>query len=225
MVKKRERLLRPLLLALLAVLVLTGAAAQRAVYDGERIYDNSSGAVCYVRSLTEAGALKTAGSCFIISADGIALTASHVVRDAASVHVVLPSGEELSGVTVLEADAMTDVAVLRLPARKEAYPSVPLDTLDPRSGERVYAIGYPLKTVKIISDGIVSNPAAKINGLERLLVSADLASGMSGGPILSEHGAVVGMASATLRTMNGVSTSPTTAQLRSAAGEFTTGAR
>lgn len=217
---------RPLFaaLAVLAVLaVLTGAAAQRASLDGDRIYDDSAGAVFYVRSLTESGTLKTAGSGFTVTKEGIALTASHVVRGAARVNVVLPSGEELADVEVLDRDDATDVTVLRLPTRTGGYPFVSLDTLDPRSGERVYAIGYPLKTTKIITEGIVSNPSATINGLGRLLISADLASGMSGGPVISQHGAVVGMASATLRTMNGVSTSPTAAQLRDAAQRFTTG--
>lgn len=206
--------------ALLCAGALAGAAAQRLALDGNRIYDNAAPAVCYVRGLTETGTLKTTGSCFTVSKDGVALTAAHVVRGTAEVRVVLPSGTELTGVKVLSRDDLTDVAVLQLPARAEGYPALKLATDAPRSGERAYAIGYPLKTTRIMTDGIVSSPLAVINGIERLLVSAELASGMSGGPILSQYGDVIGLASATVRTMNGVSASPTPAQLAGAAAAY-----
>ena len=206
--------------ALLAVGVLTGAAVQRVILDGNRIYDNAAPAVCYVRGLTETGTLKTTGSCFTVTKDGVALTAAHVVKGTAEVRVVLPSGAELTGVKVLSRDDLTDIAVLRLPARTEGYPALKLGADAPRSGERAYAIGYPLKTTKIMTDGIVSSPLATINGVERLLVSAELASGMSGGPILSQYGDVIGLASATVRTINGVSASPTPAQLAGAVAAY-----
>jgi len=206
--------------ALFAVALLTGAAAQRKPLDGDRIYDSAAGAVCYVRGLTETGALKTTGSCFTVTRDGVALTAAHVVKGVAEVRVVLPTGAELTGVQVLSRDELTDVAVLRLPQRPEGYTALALEADAPRTGERAYAIGYPLKTAKIMTDGIVSSPRSVINGIERLLISADLASGMSGGPILSQYGGVIGLASATVRTMNGVSTSPTPAQLSAAVAAY-----
>ena len=202
--------------ALLAAVFLLGAKMQRTEYSGAAIYANNAGAVFYVRAMTAEGKLKTSGSGFTVSADGLALTAAHVIRGADKVHVVLPDGKELADVEVVERDDLTDVAVLRLPARKEAYPFLKLEQEQVDSGEAVYVIGYPLKTVKLIHDGIVSAPTATINGVERLLISAELASGMSGGPVICQHGAVVGLASATVRTMNGVSASPATAQLREA---------
>ena len=208
--------------ALLVVGLLTGAGLKRASYSGEEIYADCAEAVFYVRALTDAGNLKTAGSGFAVSADGLALTASHVIRNATSVNVVLPSGEELVNVQVLERDDLTDVAVLRLPARKTAYPFLTLETGAKNSGEAVYAIGYPLKTVKLIHDGIISAPLATINGIDRLLISTELASGMSGGPVICRHGGVIGLASATVRTMNGVSASPTTAQLIAAVARHQT---
>lgn len=50
-----------------------------------------------------------------------------------------------------------------------------------RHGEAVYALGYPLKNTAIITEGIVNTPAADINGRSRILTSAQVASGMSGG--------------------------------------------
>ncbi|MFD2876769.1 hypothetical protein ACFTAO_13560 [Paenibacillus rhizoplanae] len=45
----------------------------------------------------------------------------------------------------------------------------------------MYALGYPLKNTAIITEGIVNTPAADINGRSRILTSAQVASGMSGG--------------------------------------------
>ena len=197
----------------LTITVLIGAAYQRAKLDGEEVYISSADAVFYVRTLTESGALKTTGSGFAITKDGIALTAAHVVKGAANIHIVLPTGEELDGVTILDDDPFADIAVLRLPIRDNDYNFLEIDTEIPQSGQKAYAVGYPLKTTKIMTDGIVSSPKSLINGTERMLVSTDLANGMSGGPIINQYGEVIGLASATLRTMNGISTSPTTVQL------------
>lgn len=211
--KKIGRVLALIILPVLCLALFAGAAVQKAEYPGEGVYAAAEEAVFYVRSLDAKGALKTAGSGFTIREDGLAMTASHVIRNAAEVHVVLESGEELSGVRVLSCDDLTDVAVLMLPEREGGYAFLKLSEEMPLQGEAVYAVGYPLKTVKIISDGIVANSEARINGIERTLVTSDFASGMSGGPVLCRHGEVIGMCSATLRTMNGVSSSPTRNQL------------
>ena len=68
----------------------------------------------------------------------------------------------------------------------------------------MFAIGYPMKETKIITEGIVSSPQAPVNGRNRILISAQVASGMSGGPVLDKNGDVVGVISGSLRTMNNI---------------------
>ena len=194
------------------MLLMAGFTGVKTVLNGQTVYKRGEAAIFYVRALDEAGELKASGSGFCVNESGLALTAAHVIKGANAVHAVLPDGRELTA-GVVSRDDKTDIAVLRLPAQDTAYAYLTLETKTPESGERVYAIGYPLKTTKIVSDGVVSAPNADINGTQRLLISAELASGMSGGPVLCEHGYVVGLNAATLRTMNGVSTSPTTMQL------------
>jgi S1-C subfamily serine protease len=48
-----------------------------------------------------------------------------------------------------------------------------------------------------------------------MLMTVPLSNGMSGGPIIDENGYAVGISSGTLRTMSGISFSPTTEQIRS----------
>lgn len=201
----------------LAALAPRTFSGERATYDAKSLYIRADEAVFYVRALNEYGQLKSTGTGFLASPEGLAFTATHVVSGAANVQVILQSGETLDAVPVLTAEGATDVAMLRLPSRAEPYPYLRVEEGAPLRGENAYAIGYPLKTVKLIHDGIVSAPDAPINGTPRLLFSAELASGMSGGPIVSGYGTVIGIASATVRTMNGVSSSPTTAQIWAAA--------
>ena len=188
--------------------------------SASRLYEGCAEAVVYLRTLDAEGAFVTAGSGFAISPEGLAMTAAHVVKKAEQIHAVLPTGEEIGEIALLALDDTLDTAVLRLPERAGGYDFLPLAEELPASGEGAWAIGYPLRTVKLIADGIVASPEADINGTARMLITTDLASGMSGGPILRADGTVIGIASATLRTMNGVSTSPTAIQIAQAAAPY-----
>ena len=181
----KKRISAIILCLALAAVFLMGAVAGRVSLDGRETYSNAAEAVFYIRALNEEGKLKTSGSGFAVTKSGISITAAHVVKGAAAVHAVMPSGEEVA-LEVLEVNNLTDIAVVKLPAKSGGYRYIPL---------------------------------------ERLLVSVDLASGMSGGPVICERGTVIGMSSATLRTMNGVSASPTTAQLRAAVDRYTLGSK
>lgn len=208
-----------ILVCVMALAMLTPLAfsGERRTYDAKSLYLRAGDAVFYIRTLNANGQLKSTATGFLVSPEGLAYTATHVVAGASEVQVILPSGETYEQIPVLIADSGTDIAMLRLPARTEPYPYLPVEEGTALRGEDAYAIGYALKAVKLLHDGIVSAPDAPINSIPRLLITTQLASGMSGGPILSGYGTVIGIASATVRTMNGVSASPTTAQLWAAA--------
>ncbi|MNP47126.1 hypothetical protein D3C76_1411670 [compost metagenome] len=61
-----------------------------------------------------------------------------------------------------------------------------------------------MKGTKIITEGIVNAPQAAINGRNRVLLSAEVVNGMSGGPLMDEHGYAAGILSGSLRTMSGI---------------------
>ncbi|MNC33467.1 hypothetical protein D3C75_818600 [compost metagenome] len=87
---------------------------------------------------------------------------------------------------------------------QHVFPFVPLRTDQVKHGEKVYAIGFPMKGTKIITEGIVNAPRASINGRDRVLLSAEVVNGMSGGPLMDEHGYAAGILSGSLRTMSGI---------------------
>ncbi|WP_337104138.1 S1 family peptidase [Paenibacillus sp. YIM B09110] len=173
-------------------------------YDAESIYASANEAVFYVRAFRDDGALMNVGSGFLTGPEGTALTAYHVVDGASRLNCVLKDGTAVDCRITVQ-DEMADTAVLELPSRTGgAYSYLRLRTSPLKAGEKVFAIGYPMKGTNIITEGIVNAPVAPINGRNRILISAELVSGMSGGPLLDEFGYAAGLLSGSLRTMNGI---------------------
>jgi S1-C subfamily serine protease len=207
-------LMMALMLCLMGSVSTQSADGVRPGYSGEQVYERTHEAVFYVRALSEDGLLNAAGTGFFVTPEGYALTAAHVIRDASSVNVELESGRVYKNVSVVYSDAATDLAVLKPSEPEKKFSYIPLSEASPAYGAALYAIGYPLKTTKIFTDGMVSAPEAPINGNDQMLMTVSLANGMSGGPILNEYGYAVGVSSGTLRTMSGISVSPTTEQIQ-----------
>ncbi|WP_214630721.1 S1 family peptidase [Paenibacillus agaridevorans] len=183
----------------------------------KEVYREAQNAVFYLRNVTESGTLRSVGTGFLLSGNGKAATAYHVVQGAASLEATLADGTVVKNVKVMSYDEQTDTAVLQLPLPKlaagKSYVSLPLREEPVMHGERIFAIGYPLKNTPIITEGIVNAPTADINSRERILISAQIASGMSGGPVIDENGQLAGIVSGSLRTMTGIHLVASTKQL------------
>lgn len=203
-------------LGVLALLILTMAiflsanapseAQKEPVYGAKDVYRNAEKAVFYIRNLTKEGALRSVGTGFILSEGGQAATAYHVVKEAASLEITLSDGTLIKGASVVAYDELMDTALLKLPKLSSGrpYSAIKWREAAVAHGDRIFAIGYPLKATPIITEGIVNSPKAEINSRDRILISADIASGMSGGPVLDEYGEAVGLISGSLRTMQGI---------------------
>jgi S1-C subfamily serine protease len=191
------------------------------VYNAEDIYEQYCGAVFYIRALQDDGTLLATGSGVVISTDGLAATAYHVIAGAEQVEAVLHDGSVVTGIEVRGYDELTDAGILKLPVAVDpetgdAQPYEALTVREPkvRPGEQVFAIGYPLKNTPIITEGIINSPDAEINGRSRILTSAEVVSGMSGGPLIDRHGRLAGVISGSLRTMDNIHLAISTEDLR-----------
>lgn len=135
------------------------------------------------------------------SADGIVLTAHHVVQREERIRVGLPDGNTV-GATFVGRDPTTDLAVLRAQATGLAVPTwASLEAL--RVGHLVLALGRPGRTVQATL-GIVSalgerwaTPAG--GEMERYLqTDVTMYPGFSGGPLVDMAGQVLGLNSSAL---------------------------
>ena len=139
------------------------------------------------------------GSGIVIDAKGLVLTNAHVVEGADRVEVTLPDGRDLEG-TVLGSDAVTDLAVVRIP-QGSGLKAAPLgDSERLEVGDWAIALGTPYGLERTVTLGIVSSLHRNITSLgfsdKRLdLIQTDAAinPGNSGGPLINANGEVVGI--------------------------------
>ncbi|MEM6425256.1 MAG: HhoA/HhoB/HtrA family serine endopeptidase [Cyanobacteria bacterium P01_H01_bin.119] len=149
------------------------------------------------------------GSGFIIDTDGHILTNAHVVEGADTVQITMRDGRTLDG-TVLGADPLTDVAVIRVEA--DNLPTVPLsNSNDIMAGQWAIAIGNPLGLDNTVTAGIIS-ATGRYSGdvgvpdkrVDFIQTDTAINPGNSGGPLLNEYGEVVGMNTAIIQGAQGI---------------------
>ena len=135
------------------------------------------------------------GSGFFVG-DGVVATNLHVVRGASAGQAKLVGQNKTYAFNNLVAvDADADLVLLK--ASGVEAPSLRLDdSNDLAVGDAIYAIGNPEGFEGTFSQGIVSG--IRSLGTDRLLqITAPISPGSSGGPIINNRGAVVGVAVAT----------------------------
>jgi S1-C subfamily serine protease len=132
----------------------------------------------------------------IVWADGVVVTANHVVQREENITVGLPDGRK-AGATLAGRDPATDVAVLRVEGGA-GFAVARTGADDLREGHLVLAIGRPGRTVRATL-GIVSALGESWrtpNGSEvdrYLQTDAPFHPGFSGGPLVDGAGRVLGL--------------------------------
>lgn len=131
------------------------------------------------------------GSGFLISTDGHVLTNQHVVGDSRFVKLKWPDGSEVLG-EVIRTDRRRDIALIKASSDKRS--PLALRAAEPQVGEAVYAVGTPLdaKFQGSVTKGIVS-ATRTYDGLPFIQSDTVINSGNSGGPLIDEKGAVIGI--------------------------------
>ncbi len=135
------------------------------------------------------------GSGFIISEDGQIVTNAHVVAGAETVSVKLADGRKFDA-TVVGADPMTDIALLKIEADVD-LPTVDFGTTDGlRVGDEVVAVGNPFGLGGTVTSGIISALSRNINAGpfdDFIQTDAAINRGNSGGPLFNNDGDVIGV--------------------------------
>lgn len=140
---------------------------------------------------------RSLGTGFIVRDDGWIATNLHVIAGSKNLEVKLKDGRAFRVVEVVAVDRERDVAVVRIDAEK--LEPIDLGEREVSVGEPVVAIGHPLGLSDTVSDGLVSGIREVREGLQILQVSAPIAPGSSGGPLIDRDGKVIGIATAVLR--------------------------
>ena len=160
------------------------------------------------------------GSGFIFRKDGHILTNEHVIRNATTIEVQLLDESEFDA-KLVGVDRNTDIAVLKIDAKKE-LPALPLaNSEEVQVGQFAIAIGNPFRLNHTVTTGIVSGKGRSFlpdRGIIRyqdfIQTDAWINTGNSGGPLLNIHGEVIGINSLIRRADN----TPATGAVRAGAG-------
>ncbi|MFP4191712.1 MAG: PDZ domain-containing protein [Candidatus Hydrogenedentota bacterium] len=152
----------------------------------------------------------SSGSGVIVSPEGHVVTNHHVAAHAARIKCTLTTKEELDA-HVVGADAMTDLAVLKLENEEgREFPSAEFgDSSEMRVGDEVLAMGSPMALSQSVTLGIISNTEMIIPRIARgeltldgenvgALVrwighDAEIHRGNSGGPLVNLDGDIIGI--------------------------------
>ena len=140
------------------------------------------------------------GSGFIIDRDGSLLTNAHVVDQADRVVVTLKDGREFEG-TVMGADTVTDLALVKINAKGANLPVASLGNSDGvQVGDWAIAVGNPLGLDNTVTLGIISTlkrSSAQVGipdkRLDFIQTDAAINPGNSGGPLVDANGRVIGI--------------------------------
>ena len=135
------------------------------------------------------------GSCFFVSADGIAVTNRHVVDGARRI-VVIDSSSVKHPATVLRTSATSDLVALDVPtATHQAAVGIETSTTA-TLGEPIFTIGFPYATALGFDPKFADGSISGLRGLEndRLFqITVPIQPGNSGGPVVNDRGGVIGI--------------------------------
>lgn len=150
----------------------------------------------FLRRQMQPKAVHAVGSGFIVDKTGYIVTNAHVVEDASRITVKLDSGEEFNA-RVVGTDEPTDIAVLKIEARRD-LPAVKFGDSDKAEvGDWVLAIGSPFGLAKTVTAGIISQKERETPNSPafRRFIQTDAAinRGNSGGPLVNTEGEVIGV--------------------------------
>ncbi len=154
------------------------------------------------------GAGSGAGSGFLISPDGIAITNSHVVDGRKNLTAETLEGDRVDA-TVLGDDPATDIAVLQLSSQDFPFTEFG-DSNASRVGQLVIAIGSPLGLHSTVSTGVISAMGRSMRSNSGMLIenviqhAAPINPGNSGGPLVDSSGRVLGVNTAIIAMAQGL---------------------
>jgi serine protease Do len=138
--------------------------------------------------------MRAQGSGFLISPDGYVVTNHHVADKADEIEITFENEEKYKA-KIVGSDSRTDLALLKIDAKKKFPIWLEFADAAPRVGDWVLAVGNPFGLGGTVTAGIVSAAGRDIGSgpYDFLQIDAAVNRGNSGGPSVNLDGKVVGV--------------------------------
>jgi len=168
-------------------------AAALASVESDPILELVKRGVVVVVTHDEVGRPLLRGSGFFV-AGGRVVTSLHVLRGAAGASVLTHDGKTHRVERIAGASRERDLALLEVAAREESYAALEVELVTPRAGVEVAVVGGLNATGKQVTRGAAGCVWYVSGAGELIQITARIAGGNSGGPVVNREGKVVGVA-------------------------------
>jgi Flp pilus assembly protein TadD len=176
--------------------ILPIAAQTKAIAGPEAVYVKCKTSVVTILTFDKNRAPLSQGSGFIVGSDRV-VTNYHVIAGSSSASIIFSDGSMTLVSSVIAASQPKDLVIVEAETGNRL--SLILgDELELKIGEAIYTIGAPNGLTSSLSNGLVS-AFRQDEGQFLIQITAPIAPGSSGGPILNSQGLVVGVATSRLK--------------------------
>jgi S1-C subfamily serine protease len=160
------------------------------------------------------GTIKSTGTGFLLSKDGLVATNYHVVEGNRSIQVDVYNDGNVKtyDATVVREDKDNDLALIQItnPDGNLPSPKFTVKQGTPDIGSSIYTIGYPLALSGMgvepkFTDGKVSSKSGYNNAINSFQTNIGVQPGNSGGPVFNSKGELVGIINAKVFDADNVS--------------------
>ena len=151
------------------------------------------------KELDPGSQFKSSGSGFIISPEGYIVTSNHVIDKSNSIVVRLLDDKTEYQAKVVGKDKKTDLALLKIDAKKKLPIAYLADSDSIEVGEWVLAIGNQFELGQTVTAGIISAKSRRVPSKDSgpydqfIQTDASINPGSSGGPLFNMKGQVIGV--------------------------------
>ena len=148
------------------------------------------------------------GSGVIVDKNGSVLTALHVIRKKQKTYECLSRELGRLPLTLVATYRGCDLALLSLPKRKQAYPTLHLAKKIPEEGTKVFLMGSPIFRHQLLLTGFIARRTPTFSWYDQAFtetfpITGMAAPGTSGGPWMNDKGEVFGIQVAGVTTDRG----------------------
>lgn len=163
--------------------------------DNPSAIEQMAGSVVKLEVYDRNGDRIATGSGFCALDETVLVTAAHVIVNMDYMIATQDDGETFRIDKVLCGSEESDIAICLLPEGK-VMPMIPLLTEPPLRGVRVVAIGSQFGMTNLVTFGNIAG-TWESDTTSRLVFTAPVSAGNSGGPLLGDDGTVIGIVSGT----------------------------
>jgi putative serine protease PepD len=150
-------------------------------------------AVVLITTFDADGQPEKQGSGFLLAKDRVA-TNSHVVETASRIRITSFNGKTVFATSVVAMDKTSDLALLQLSEPFSEATPLELADVTPAAGQSLLLVSNPAGARGKVSFGVVGPSWKFVNFGERMQITAQVAPGSSGAPVVNFEGRVIGIA-------------------------------